>query len=191
VYDNGTEAVALLEESAAEVKQRAARYRGVRRLWARSTGEPFTVLVVDELADLIAYQPDKQLRERAARAIQSITSQGRAPGYAVVGLVQDPRKEVVGFRHLFSTRVALRLDEPQQVDMVLGDGVRERGAAAHEISENTPGVAWVKQDGQREPEGARAFHVTDADLVELGLYLAPATVHDLPTRPEGEGRAAA
>ncbi|MFC6092046.1 FtsK/SpoIIIE domain-containing protein [Saccharothrix lopnurensis] len=192
VYDNGPEAVALLEEMAAEVKERATRYRGVRRLWARSTGEPFTVLVVDELADLIAYQPDKQLRERAARAIQTITSQGRAPGYAVVGLVQDPRKEVVGFRHLFTTRVALRLDEPQQVDMVLGDGVRQRGAAAHEISENTPGVAWVKQDGQREPERARAFHVTDADLSELGAFLADAEVHDFPARPNGtEGREAA
>ena len=192
VYDNGPEAVALLEDIAAEVKERATRYRGVRRLWARSTGEPFTVLVVDELADLIAYQPDKQLRERAARAIQTITSQGRAPGYAVVGLVQDPRKEVVGFRHLFTTRVALRLDEPAQVDMVLGDGVRQRGAAAHEIGENTPGVAWVKQDGQRELERARAFHVTDADLVELGVFLANATVHDFPNRPDGtEGRAAA
>ncbi|MFD0199589.1 FtsK/SpoIIIE domain-containing protein [Saccharothrix carnea] len=192
VYDNGREAVELLEEIAAEVKERASRYRGIRRLWARSTGEPFTVLIVDELADLIAYQPDKQLRERAARAIQTITSQGRAPGYAVVGLVQDPRKEVVGFRHLFSTRVALRLDEPQQVDMVLGDGVRQRGAAAHEISENTPGVAWVKADGQREPDRARAFHVTDADLVELGLFFAKATVHEFPGRPGGtEGGAAA
>ena len=191
VYDNGPEAVALLEEIASEVKERATRYRGVRRLWARSTGEPFTVLVVDELADLIAYQPDKQLRERAARAIQTITSQGRAPGYAVVGLVQDPRKEVVGFRHLFSTRVALRLDEPQQVDMVLGDGVRQRGAAAHEIGENTPGVAWVKQDGQREPERARAFHVTDADLVELAVFLADAEVRDFPTRSDGAGEVAA
>ncbi|MFD9734197.1 FtsK/SpoIIIE domain-containing protein [Umezawaea sp. NPDC059074] len=191
VYDNGPDAVALLEEIAAEVKERAVRYRGVRRLWARSTGEPFTVLIVDELADLIAYQPDKQLRERASRAIQTITSQGRAPGYALVGLVQDPRKEVVSFRHLFSTRVALRLDEPQQVDMVLGDGVRQRGAAAHEISENTPGVAWLKTDGQREPERARAFHVTDADLIELGAYFTRATVHDFPGLPAGEGSAAA
>ncbi|RKT53069.1 FtsK/SpoIIIE domain-containing protein [Saccharothrix australiensis] len=186
VYDNGPDAVVLLEEIAAEVKERASRYRGVRRLWARSGGEPFTVLVVDELADLIAYQPDKQLRERAAWAVQTITSQGRAPGYAVVGLVQDPRKEVVSFRHLFTTRVALRLDEPQQVDMVLGDGVRQRGAAAHEISETTPGVAWSKVDGRREPERTRAFHVTDADLVELGLFLTvdDATVHPLPTRPD-------
>ncbi|GAA3637897.1 FtsK/SpoIIIE domain-containing protein [Lentzea roselyniae] len=189
VYDNGPEAVALLEEIAAEVKERASRYRGIRRLWARSTGEPFTVLIVDELADLVAYQSDRNLRERATRAVQTITSQGRAPGYAVVGLVQDPRKEIVGFRHLFTTRVALRLDEPVQVDMVLGDGVRQRGAAAHEISENTPGVAWGKEDGQREPERARAFNVTDADLVELGVYLAPATVHEFPERSEGSAAA--
>ncbi|HEX8864312.1 MAG TPA: cell division protein FtsK, partial [Lentzea sp.] len=62
--------------------------------------------------------------------------------------------------------------------------VRQRGAAAHEISENTPGVAWLKEDGQREPDRARAFHVTDADLVELGLFLAPATVHDFPAGTE-------
>ncbi|MFD9703977.1 FtsK/SpoIIIE domain-containing protein [Lentzea sp. NPDC059081] len=191
VYDNGPDAVELLEEIAAEVKERASRYRGVRRLWARSTGEPFTVLIVDELADVIAYQTDKNLRDRATRAVQTITSQGRAPGFATVALVQDPRKEIVGFRHLFTTRVALRLDEPVQVDMVLGDGVRQRGAAAHEISENTPGVAWVKQDGQRKPERARAFHVTDADLVELSLFLTDATVHEFTGRTEGqEGMAA-
>ena len=189
VYDNGVEAVELLEQLASEVKERAGRYRGVRRLWARSTGEPFTVLVVDELADLIAYQPDKGLRERAARAVQTITSQGRAPGFAVLGLVQDPRKEVVGFRHLFTTRVALRLDEPVQVDMVMGDGVRQRGAAAHEISESTPGVAWIKEDGRREPERARAFHVTDGDLAELRSFATAtdATVHTFPTRPGPDG----
>ncbi|XVV04966.1 FtsK/SpoIIIE domain-containing protein [Actinosynnema sp. CA-248983] len=189
VYDNGREAVELLEDLATQVRERAARYRGIRRLWARSSGEPFTVLIVDELADLVAYQPDKQLRERAMRALQTITSQGRAPGFAVVALVQDPRKEVVGFRHLFGTKVAMRLDEAAQVDMVAGDGARARGAAAHEISEDTPGVAWVKTDGKGEPERVRAFHVTDADLVELGLFLTAgeATVHEFPTRPDPNG----
>jgi len=187
VFDNGLAAVELLEGLAAEVKERAARYRGVQRLWARGTGEPFTLIVIDELADLVAYQPDKNLRERAVRALQTITSQGRAPGYAVLGLVQDPRKEVVAFRHLFGTRVALRLDEPQQVDMVLGEGVRQKGAAAHEISENTPGVAWVKTDGKGAPERVRAFHVTDSDLVELSLFFSTpdATVHAFPSRPDG------
>jgi S-DNA-T family DNA segregation ATPase FtsK/SpoIIIE len=54
---------------------------------------------------------------------------------------------------------------------VLGDGVRKRGAAAHEISENTPGVAWVKEDGRGEPVRARVFHVTDDHLAGLVGYL--------------------
>ncbi|GAA3877209.1 FtsK/SpoIIIE domain-containing protein [Saccharothrix violaceirubra] len=171
VYDNGVQAVELLEDLAVQVKDRADRYRGVRRLWTRVDDEPFTVLVVDELADLVAYQSDQNLRERASRALQTIVSQGRAPGFCVLALVQDPRKEVVGFRHLFGTRIALRLDEPVQVDMVLGDGVRAKGAAAHEIDENTPGVAWVKTDGRGLPERVRAFHVTDTDLLALAAYL--------------------
>ncbi|PXY33858.1 FtsK/SpoIIIE domain-containing protein [Prauserella flavalba] len=177
VFDNGPDAVALLEEIAATVKERATRYRGRLRAWTPETGDPFILLVVDELADVIAYQTDKGLRERASRAVQTITSQGRAPGVCVLGLLQDPRKEVISFRHLFSTRIAMRLDEKAQVDMVLGDGVRERGATAHEISEHTPGVGWAKEEGRREPFRARAFHVTDTDLDELVTYVTGVPVH--------------
>jgi S-DNA-T family DNA segregation ATPase FtsK/SpoIIIE len=88
----------------------------------------------------------------------------------VIGQIQDPRKEIINFRHLFPVKIAMRLDEPSQADMVLGDGVRQRGAAAHEISEETPGIAWAKLDGRREPDRARAFHTTDADLDELSAY---------------------
>ncbi|MBP2471503.1 S-DNA-T family DNA segregation ATPase FtsK/SpoIIIE [Crossiella equi] len=182
-YTNGVDAVELLEELAAELKERAQRYRGVLRRWKPGTGEPFTLLVVDELADVIAYQTDKGLRERAVRAVQTIASQGRAPGFAVLGLVQDPRKEIVSFRHLFGTRVALRLDEAAQVDMVLGEGVRQRGAAAQDISEATPGVAWIKADGCKEPLRARAFNVTDADLRRLVDYITGRDVQHAEVLP--------
>lgn len=99
----------------------------------------------------------------------------------MLGQLQDPRKQVIEFRHLFPVRIAMRLDEPEQVDMVLGDGVRERGAAAHEIGEDTPGVAWAKLDGRRDPDRARAFHSTDADLDELSDYLT--TGHSGAPRP--------
>jgi S-DNA-T family DNA segregation ATPase FtsK/SpoIIIE len=138
---------------------------------------------------VVAYQPDNGLRKRANAALQSIISQGRAPGVAVVGLVQDPRKSVVDFRHLFPTRVAMRLDEPEQTDMVLGDGVRERGAAAHEIGEDTPGVAWVKLDGHREPVRVRAFHTNDTHLDALSAYLTAG--NDSPGQLPGTGREAA
>jgi DNA segregation ATPase FtsK/SpoIIIE, S-DNA-T family len=147
---------------------------------------------MDELADVIAYQTDKKLKERAQAALQTITSQGRAPGFATLALVQDPRKEIVPFRNLFTTRIAMRLDEAAQVDMVLGEGVRQRGAEAHEISELTPGVAWAKEDGKREPLRGRAFYPTDDNLTELRSYINGWTAEVLPFRgPTGEGGAAA
>ncbi len=180
VCTNGAEAVALLEHVATLTRHRAeALRRQHSRKWTPASGQPFVLLIVDELADVIAYQPDNALRKRANLAMQSILSQGRAPGVYVIGQLQDPRKEIIDFRHLFPTKIAMRLDEPTQVDMVLGDGVRERGAAAHEISEDTPGVAWAKIDGRRDPDRARAFHTTDTDLDELSAYVT-AGRHDAP-----------
>jgi DNA segregation ATPase FtsK/SpoIIIE, S-DNA-T family len=178
VCTNGTEAVELLEHVATLTRQRAEalRKQGVRK-WTPASGQPFVLLVIDELADVIAYQPDNGLRKRANAALQSILSQGRAPGVCVIGQIQDPRKEIIDFRHLFPIKIAMRLDEPTQVDMVLGEGVRARGAAAHEISEDTPGVAWAKTDGRRDPDRARAFHTTDDDLDELSGYVAAGRHH--------------
>ncbi|MGH3974743.1 MAG: hypothetical protein ACRDS9_15645 [Pseudonocardiaceae bacterium] len=56
--------------------------------------------------------------------------------------------------------------------MVLGEGVRQRGAFAHEIPASMPGTAWVKVDGRREPQRVRAFHITDAHLDYLNGYLS-------------------
>ena len=52
----------------------------------------------------------------------------------MVAALQDPRKEVIPIRNLFPDRIAMRLDEPEQVDMVLGDGACDRGATANPIS---------------------------------------------------------
>lgn len=117
----------------------ALRKQGTRK-WTPASGQPFVLLIVDELADVIAYQPDNALRKRANLALQSILSQGWAPGVCVIGQLQDPRKQIIDCRHLFPVKIAMRLDEPEQVDMVLGDGVRQRGATAHEMSEDSP--AW-------------------------------------------------
>ena len=85
------------------------------------------MIIVDEVAFLTAYHPDKTLRERIKAALATLTTQGRAVGYCVVAALQDPRKEVMSIRNLFPDRIAMRLDEPEQVDMVLGDGARDRG----------------------------------------------------------------
>jgi S-DNA-T family DNA segregation ATPase FtsK/SpoIIIE len=165
--DHATAMVALLEDAVTEMHRRAADFGGITRTFAVSVAHPFLVVMIDELAFLTAYQPERDLRKRAEAAIATLTSQGRSVGVAVVGALQDPRKDVINLRNLFPTRIAMRLDESDQVDMVLGDGARDRGALADQISPLPAvgaGVAYVRLETSPDPVRARAGHVTDADI---------------------------
>ena len=122
---------------------------------------------MDEVAFLTAYHPDKGLRERIKADLATLTTQGRAVGYAVVAALQDPRTDVLTIRNLFPDRIAMRLDEPEQVDMVLGDGARDHGAACELISADPAtgaGIAYVRLEGDPDPVRVRAGWVTDADI---------------------------
>jgi S-DNA-T family DNA segregation ATPase FtsK/SpoIIIE len=129
-------------------------------------------VLVDEVAFLTAYHPDKTLRERVKAALATLTTQGRAVGYCVVAALQDPRKEVLSIRNLFPDRIAMRLDEPEQVDMVAGDGARDRGALADLISADPAigaGVAYVRLESDPDPDPirVRAAWVSDADIQSM------------------------
>jgi DNA segregation ATPase FtsK/SpoIIIE, S-DNA-T family len=168
--------VALLEQAVAVMRDRASRLAGVTRQHTPTRDEPLIVVLVDEIASLTAYLTDRELKRRAEAALSLLLSQGRAVGVSVVGAVQDPRKEVVNLRNLFPTKVALRLDEPSQVDMVLGDGARDRGATCDLIPEAMPGTAFVRVDGRRDPARVRASYVTDDQVRQMSTaYPAPAT----------------
>jgi DNA segregation ATPase FtsK/SpoIIIE, S-DNA-T family len=85
----------------------------------------------------------------------------------VVAAWQDPRKEVLGIRNLFPDRIAMRLDEPEQVDMVLGGKTHERGAACELIPTDPAtgaGVAFVRLESGPDPVRVRAGWVSDADI---------------------------
>ena len=92
---------ALLEQAVADMQARATRFAGKQRDHIPTTEHPFTVVVVDEIAFLTAYQADRKLRERTLAALATLTTQGRAVGYCVVAALQDPRKEVLNIRNLF------------------------------------------------------------------------------------------
>jgi S-DNA-T family DNA segregation ATPase FtsK/SpoIIIE len=110
---------------------------------------------------------DRSVTRRIDTALGLLLTQGRACGISVVAAVQDPGKDIVGWRDLFPTRVAMRLDNPVQVAMVLGDSARDDGARADEISELTPGVAYVRTDGTREIVRARAAYLDDQAIARL------------------------
>jgi S-DNA-T family DNA segregation ATPase FtsK/SpoIIIE len=162
--------VVMLEQAVADMQARAAVFAGYQRDHTPTREHPFTVVLVDEVAFLTAYQPDRKLRERVMNALATLTTQGRAVGYCVVAALQDPRKDVLAIRNLFPDRIAMRLDEPEQVDMVLGDGARDRGAACELISSNPAvgaGVAFVRLESDPDPVRVRAGWVSDADILAL------------------------
>jgi DNA segregation ATPase FtsK/SpoIIIE, S-DNA-T family len=168
----------LLEADVAEMQERAGRFAGRQRDHTPTTDDPFVVVLVDEVAFLTAYQADRKLRDRTLAALATLTTQGRAVGYAVVAALQDPRKEVLNIRNLFPDKIALRLDEPAQVDLVLGDGAHDRGARCEDISSDTAtgaGVGYVRLETDPDPVRVRAAYVTDTDIAEMtAAFLIPA-----------------
>ena len=176
-YESGPEAITvMLEDAVTSMQARAAKLAGRQRDHKPTTGHPFTVIVVDEVAFLTAYQPDRKLRDRTMAALATLTTQGRAVGYCVVAALQDPRKDVLTIRNLFPDRIAMRLDEPEQVDMVLGDGSRDRGATADLISADPgtgAGIAYVRLETDTDPVRVRAAWVCDDDITAMCRQYAP------------------
>jgi S-DNA-T family DNA segregation ATPase FtsK/SpoIIIE len=162
------EMVALLEKAVVDMHERKRRLKAAgQRVFIPSIVDPLEVIVVDELAFLTAYAP-KDVKAKVAAALQVLLSQGRAVGYSVVAALQDPRKDVLPFRDLFTYRIALRLAEDSHVDMVLGDGALDRGAACHLIPATLPGVGFVHVEGAHEPVRVRFSYLADDDITEMG-----------------------
>ncbi|GAB3184449.1 S-DNA-T family DNA segregation ATPase FtsK/SpoIIIE [Micromonospora palomenae] len=157
----------LIEEAATTARNRAAKLRGRTRQHTPTPDEPLIVLVIDELANLTAYLTDRQLKDRIKAALSILLSQGRAVGVHVVAAIQDPRKEVLPFRDLFPTRIGLRLAEAAQVDLVLGDGMRDRGALCDRIPQSLPGVGFVVIDGDPTPMRVRFSYLTDDEIRDM------------------------
>ncbi|MBL7500323.1 cell division protein FtsK [Frankia sp. CNm7] len=154
----------LLDDAVERMRARADWLRGVTRLHVPSRAEPLIVVVVDEIAALTAYVTDRDLKRRLAASLPLLLSQGRAPGVVVVAAVRDPREETLPFRNLFSIRVALRLVEAEQVDLVLGDGAHDNGARCEDIPTSQQGTGYVVEGGSAEPIRVRAAWPDDAEI---------------------------
>jgi S-DNA-T family DNA segregation ATPase FtsK/SpoIIIE len=174
-YAADPEAIAvMLEQAVADMQARAARFAGVQRDHTPTIEDPFTVVLVDEVAFLTAYQPDRKRKDRIMAALATLTTQGRAVGYCVVAALQDPRKDVLMIRNLFPDRIAMRLDEPEQVDMVLGDGARDRGATCELFSPDPAtgaGVAFVRLEADPDRCGSAP---DGSPMPTSGLWPVPA-----------------
>ncbi|GGK38162.1 hypothetical cell division FtsK/SpoIIIE protein [Pilimelia terevasa] len=164
----------LLDDAIGEMNRRKTRLRGKVRVHTPTTDEPLILIVIDELAALLAYLQDNRLRDRITQSMAVLLCQGAGLGVLVVGATQDPRKEVLSLRDLFPTRIALRLNEADHVDMSLGLGARGRGAVADHIPRSMAGTGYVVVEHRPEPVRLR-FSFIDDDLIQemAATYPAP------------------
>lgn len=164
--------------------QRRQSERG-QRSWSLSEDTPFNVLVLDELAMLMAYSASQIAREIRG-LLGEIATQGRSTGHSLIGAVQEPSKDIVPIRDLFTVRLCMRVTSAAHVDMVLGDGMRLRGALADEVPNHpgTAGVGYVVRQRSRAPMRFRAGWTDDQDLTDLVEHVTrfrpPATLRSVP-----------
>lgn len=193
--DTPAEAVTLLEDAVVACEERARRMAGQSRQHVATVAEPWVLVVIDELASLVAYLPDRDLLRRAETALARLCSIGRAPGFVVFGFLQDPRKETLKARHLFGQTIALRLREREEVAMVLGEGAIAAGAACHHIPRDLPGIGYALDDTGHLTR-VRAGYVPDESIIATARQFAaprvrPIILRDEPVQEKRRSRASA
>ncbi|MGZ0150374.1 FtsK/SpoIIIE domain-containing protein [Kribbella sp. WER1] len=165
--DDYEDMVALLEQAADDMDDRAKYLRGRARKFTPSQQTPLVLVIVDELMQLTTLLPGPDGRRQMGRvetALGRLLSKGRGPGYAVLATVVEPTKDIVTWRDIFPDRIALRLGSSSQVDMVLGEGQRDLGAEADNIPLSLPGVGFIKVEHSPVPIRVRAAYVTDDEI---------------------------
>ncbi|NUR08356.1 MAG: cell division protein FtsK [Nocardioidaceae bacterium] len=177
------DAVDVLKALMGVIDKRGAAMAGTTRLHQPSPGDPLHVLVIDELAALTAYA-DLDIRREANRLLAEILTQGRALGVVVLACVQDPRKDVVAMRGLFTQTIALRLRSTEETVMVLGDGMSQR-APAHRVNPTRPGTGWVIDD-EGAADRVRADFWSDAQIRAAAKRYGPVAQVLIPD-PTGTG----
>lgn len=161
-----------------QAMQKRLQEEGLRK-FTPSVETPLNLLVADEIGAMLAYGSGDEKNDRAnMRTIRSgmdlIGSQGLATGHAMWGFVQEPTKDVVSCRELFTLRVCLRTTSAAHADMALGDEMRRRGAIADEIPNvpETAGIGFKVAQRTRTPIRVRAAYATDADIRKLAAFVA-------------------
>ncbi|WP_344431925.1 FtsK/SpoIIIE domain-containing protein [Amycolatopsis minnesotensis] len=154
-----------------QATQRAFASGQHRRLTV-SRETPLNLLILDELGALLAYG-DPMVARELRRQLALVGSQGRATGHSMIGLVQEPTKDTVAIRDLFTLRICLRLTAAAHVDGVLGENARLRGALADEIPDipETAGIGYVVRQRSRVPLRVRAAYVDDSEVAELVAFV--------------------
>jgi S-DNA-T family DNA segregation ATPase FtsK/SpoIIIE len=180
IATNHVDALTLLGRLATMTDERAERMAGVSRSHVATKAEPLHVLMIDEYADLMAYA-DAATKKLAEALMARLLTKGRAVGVCVVACVQDPRKEIISNRGLFTQTVVLRMRSKAEGRLVLPEAT---SVPVHLISPDAQGTAYVVAD-DGSTDRVRANYWPD-DLIRAvaSRFPSPQQVDfGSPTRP--------
>lgn len=163
------EAAALLAGAVTIVFARAQHLADHgKREWHPSPALPAPVIIIDEYAELADDAPD------AMSDTDTIARLGRAPAVTLITATQRPTQKVMGqgaVRSQMNLRIAFRVEEQRDVDLILGQGKLKAGWHAHKL--NAPGKFLVSAPEHDTPRRARAYLVTDDDVQDAVARYAP------------------
>ena len=179
------QATQLFREAVAKLNERAARMAAEgKRVWEPTPDDPALVIVVDEWAELPA-----EARDYA----DSIARRGRAVAENLIAATQRPTQEAMGkgtaVRSQMDIRICLRVREPRDADLILGQGAVNSGWHAHKFTK--PGEFLISDPEHAMPERNRAYLLTDArrdyhaaQCAQMRPWLAASKLDTPPEAPE-------
>jgi hypothetical protein len=162
------QARALLADAVAVVQARAAQLAAEgRRTWEPSLDAPTLIIVIDEYAELA---------DDASEAMpdaDTVARLGRAVAVTLVAATQRPTQKAMGqgaVRSQMDLRIAFRVRERKDVDLILGQGMLAAGWQAHTL--NAPGKFLVSAPEHTSPKRARAYLLTDQAVADIAAAYA-------------------
>jgi S-DNA-T family DNA segregation ATPase FtsK/SpoIIIE len=150
------QATELFRDAVKRLNERAARMTAEgKRVWEPTPDDPALIIIVDEYAEL---------PKAALKFADSVGRRGRAVAVNMIAATQRPTQAAMGstaVRSQMDIRICLRVREPRDADLILGQGIRvNAGWHAHTLTQ--PGEFLISGPEHVMPERNRAYLLTDA-----------------------------
>jgi S-DNA-T family DNA segregation ATPase FtsK/SpoIIIE len=149
------EANELFRDAVTELNNRAASMAATgKRTWEPTPENPALIIITDEHAEL---------PEESHEYADSVARRGRAVAVNLIAATQRPTQAAMGrntaVRSQMDIRICLRVREPRDADLILGQGSLNSGWHAHKLTQ--PGEFLISDPEHGTPERNRAYLVTD------------------------------
>jgi DNA segregation ATPase FtsK/SpoIIIE, S-DNA-T family len=141
---------------------------GARKVTA-DLGWPLYLVAVDEIAYYSATTGTKAQQAEFSACNRDVVARGRAPGIIPVEATQRPSADIMptSLRDLFGYRWAFRCSTDASSDTILGHGTANTGYTATDIPDDSPGVGWLRAEGNRLPRRVKSAYLTTDDIIAL------------------------